>query len=402
MSGAERPYKVLKKSTNKAKSRDNLDLSVNSDSDNSSASSDNSEEYLSFGLKDKISSEGGLTSLITSGGVVKKEIYVFPTKILTPKGRENCVKEFVSTLYKRKGENKSEQINQILDKLAPTKECTKAHLPQISKSSHLAQNVRNLPTGGFIEPAPKLAISTPGPRLSRVPDISTPRTVSDSLRVINHLQLSEDDCRYVRGISLIGLSTEYSVKKLKGELLGNNGQGWVKGEKISLKKWYRKKKKEDAKCKNGLPERKQIVIGRIPKEDISSAVQHWASTITERGDFIEMQSLENCPKVLEDTVVMVVGNDSGQGYCREGIRFCNRKNANSGHKVFVTTVMEGSDKALSLFQKQDLFSSLSALKNLTTIKMGGKERTLIKFSSMDYEAAAEDFGTQVELMIFIS
>ena len=29
--------------------------------------------------------------------------------------------------------------------------------------------------------------------------------------------------------------------------------------------------------------------------------------------------------------------------------------------------------------------------------MGGKERRLLKFSCMDYEAAAEDFGTQVGL-----
>ena len=28
--------------------------------------------------------------------------------------------------------------------------------------------------------------------------------------------------------------------------------------------------------------------------------------------------------------------------------------------------------------------------------MGGKEQALIKFSTMDYEAAAEEFGTQVD------
>ena len=63
--------------------------------------------------------------------------------------------------------------------------------------------------------------------------------------------------------------------------------------------------------------------------------------------------------------------------------------------MFVTTVMEGTDKSLSLFQKQSMFSSLSGLKNLTTIRMGERERKLIKISCMDYEAAAEDFGTQV-------
>ena len=84
-----------------------------------------------------------------------------------------------------------------------------------------------------------------------------------------------------------------------------------------------------------------------------------------------------------------------QGFCREGIRFCNRKLANSGAKVFVTSMIEGSDKPLSLFQKQSLFSCLRGLRNVNTITMGGKERKLLKFSAMDYEAAHEDFGTQV-------
>jgi hypothetical protein len=68
--------------------------------------------------------------------------------------------------------------------------------------------------------------------------------------------------------------------------------------------------------------------------------------------------------------------------------------ANSGGKVFVSTVMVGSDKSLSSFQKQYIFSSLKGLNLLKSINMGGKERKVIKFSSMDYEAAAQDVGTQ--------
>ena len=94
-------------------------------------------------------------------------------------------------------------------------------------------------------------------------------------------------------------------------------------------------------------------------------------------------------------MVVVIGNDSGQGYSREGLRFCNRENGNHGSKIFVTTMVEGSDKSLSLYQKQGLFSSLSGLKGKNCIKMGGKERKLLIFSAMDYEAAHEEFGTQV-------
>ena len=207
-------------------------------------------------------------------------------------------------------------------------------------------------------------------------DIFTPHTASDSLRIINHLQLSNDDCRYVKSISLVGLNTEYSVKKLRSKLVGN-GKNY----------------------KNGQPARKEIVIGKIPKEHMHAAVQHWADILTDQGQYVDMQSLENCPEDLHDSVVLVLGNDSGQGYCREGLRFCNRVNVNSGGKVFVTTIMQGTDNSMSLFQKQALFSSLSALQNITTIKMGGKEQKLIKISCMDYEAAAEDFGTQVRLFV---
>ena len=272
-------------------------------------------------------------------------------------------------------------------------------MPDISQSRSFANNVDNLPLDGFRRPDPGLAISTPGPRVATVRDIFTPHTASDSLRIINHLQLSNDDCRYVKSISLVGLNTEYSVKKLRSKLMGNYGKGWVEADKISVKKWFRKPENEDENYKNGQPARKEIVIGKIPKEHMHAAVQHWADILTDQGQYVDMQSLENCPEDLHDSVVLVLGNDSGQGYCREGLRFCNRVNANSGGKVFVTTIMQGTDKSLSLFQKQALFSSLSALRNITTIKMGGKEQKLIKISCMDYEAAAEDFGTQVRLFV---
>ena len=79
----------------------------------------------------------------------------------------------------------------------------------------------------------------------------------------------------------------------------------------------------------------------------------------------------------------------------EGVRILNRKSANSGSKVFVSCVMIGSDKSLSSFQKRFIFSSLTGLGMLKSIKMGGRERKVIIISCMDYEAAAEDCGTQV-------
>ena len=207
--------------------------------------------------------------------------------------------------------------------------------------------------------------------------------------------MSDDDSRYVRGISLVGLASEYSVKKLRSELLGNEGKGWAKSEKMSVIKCFRDENKELTNYEDGEPQKQEIIIARIPQENILTAVQHWANTLTERGEFVEMQDFDNCPEILRDSVVLILGNDSGQGFTREGVRFANREQANSGAKVFVTSLMQGSDKSLSLFQKQELFSCLSGLRGVDTITIGGKERKLFKFSAMDYEAGAEDFGTQV-------
>ena len=405
---AEKLYKILDKSTNKGKKRarsiseSSEEGSVPSVSPSPSPSRDVSpfSDHVNQGVKlmDKLSSVGGFTSLLTSEGV--REIYGFPTKTLSRQERELCVKDFIMKLYKINGEEKYTDVDKILLKISPKIECKRPHLQENSQSQNRVQNVEMLPPDGFVPPNAVLAISTPGPRLSKVKNIYSTHTASDSLKVINHLGLSEDDARYVRGISLVGLSTEYSVKKTKSEIMGNDGKGWVQAKKMTVKKWFRKNQNEVSNYKHGEPAKKEIVLGYIPKENIQQAIQHWAQLISNQGQYVEMQSMEFCPTILHDCVCIILGNDSGQGFTREGVRFCNRSSANSGWKIFVTTMMQGTDKSLGLFQKQSLFSTLSGLRNLTSIQMGGKERRLVKFSCMDYEAASEDFGHQVDYIIF--
>ena len=137
--------------------------------------------------------------------------------------------------------------------------------------------------------------------------------------------------------------------------MGNTGKGWVEVEQLSFKQWFRNKDQEISHYKNNQPVRKEVFVGRIKDENMIPAVEYFASCVE---DYIDLESLENCPESLKGCAVMIVGNDSGQGYTREGLRFVNRKNANSGNKVFVSTVMLGTDKSLSLFQKQAVFSSL--------------------------------------------
>ena len=176
-------------------------------------------------------------------------------------------------------------MDRILAKLDPSvKQCKLAHMPESNQAKKLAQIVQHLPaSASFRMPDTLLASSTPGPRVDKVKDIFTSHTVSDSLRIINHLLLSDDDCRFVRSISLVGLSSEYAVKKLRRHLLGNDGNGWVVSEKKSWKKWFRKPSAEISNIKNGKCARKEVVIGKIPKSDIITAVEHWAELLTNQG-----------------------------------------------------------------------------------------------------------------------
>ena len=403
-------FDVVDKSTNKSSKRKRSDSqssksSINSDSDSSINSPTHVQQEITYTLESEISYLGGFSNLVPTRGHLRKHAFLFPsTKLLSSKEREIHVRKFIAALYNvtdAGGEDTEQRIDKILSKLAPGpvkpyRECEKFHLNETGQAKNISQNVQMLPQNAvFLSPQPKIAPSTPGPRVSNVEDLNTSHTPADSLRIINHLQLSEDACRYIRKISLIGLSSEYSVKKLRHELLGNDGKGYVEAKKLIVKKWYRDYNQELKNFEKGGPKQQEVIVGCIPSDNIAIAVQHWAEQLTQRDEYVDLQQFENCPDILRDTVVVVIGNDSGQGYSREGLRFCNRENGNYGSKIFVTTMVEGSDKSLSLYQKQGLFSSLSGLRGKNCIKMGGKERKLLIFSAMDYEAAHEEFGTQV-------
>ena len=248
-------------------------------------------------LSEKFPSQGGFSSLVTGQGDFVRELYGFPTQVLSSSERESVLKKFVAKLYHVQ-EGSHNEVEKILFRLVPTKECKRRHVIEPKIVQTINNNVINLPEEGFIVPLAQLAYSTPGHRLPPVADVLTARSPKDSLRIINHLQLSDADCRYVKGISLVCLASEYSVKKAKCEVMGNGGKGWVESEKLSFKQWFRYEGEEMKHYKNGYPARKEIVVGRIRKENILEAVQHFAESIT---DYVDMQSYENCPEILHDT-----------------------------------------------------------------------------------------------------
>ena len=297
-----KPFVVLNKTTHKPKVRKLSESS--SDSEQSPPVAQPISSSSAFQVPSNIRVEGGFTTILASS------VFVFPTRRLSPEQREAFLKTFAEKLYNISGEQTELKVIEVFRNLSSNIQvkCNKIYLNEHSQARLLSLNAENVsPDSLFRTPDAHLAPSTPGPRVARVPNINTPHTVEDSLKIKIHLGLSDDECRYVRGISLIGLASEYSMKCLKARLLGNSGKGWLEADKMSLRKWYRDGRSE------GLNRGKQeVVIVSIPKLEIKTALQHWTSCLTERGEFVELQSFENCPPILYDAVALILGNDSGK------------------------------------------------------------------------------------------
>ena len=316
--------------------------------------------------------DGGFNTIMSAAdGLPICDVFIFSNKIISPQERENTLRSFAAKLYKLNSPSE-EDVDLLFHK------CCKKADTDPSKV-----NPEPIPE---MLPAPKIARSTPGPRLPQLPSIMSYHTPDDSLRVLHHLHLSEDHARYVRNIGLLPLATEYGVRKRKWELMGGlQGKGWVVCKKYSLRRWFRTEKEEINHREKGGAARRDWIVGSVKPGCLAATVQHWANVLTDRGQYVSLGDQSDCPELLKEAVVIVTGNDAGQGRTREGIRFVNRPQANSGGKVFVTGMINRSDKGLSLGQKQHIFSQLKTLRNLTTINMGHKERRLIVISCMDYE-----------------
>ena len=75
----------------------------------------------------------------------------YHTKTLKPKERKNCVRSFVTKLYKITGDNKDKEVDRILGKLEPpVKKCKLQYLPETNQAKHISQNVQIYELGSNI------------------------------------------------------------------------------------------------------------------------------------------------------------------------------------------------------------------------------------------------------------
>ena len=145
MAGLPRlPYIVVQKANKATQRHRSSSLSSNTSEDDyhscqssPSISRDSSpvrEQGDSVRLKDVISSDGGFSYIFTNGGEVKRQVYLFPTKVGTSKQRCDCVKELLGNLYNFNGEDSKTNVDKVLSKLAPDKECKKPHMAKSNQA----------------------------------------------------------------------------------------------------------------------------------------------------------------------------------------------------------------------------------------------------------------------------
>ena len=127
--------------------------------------------------------------------------------------------------------------------------------------------------------------------------------------------MSDKKCRFVKANSILQLSTEYSVKKIETEIVGN--PDWIKVIKVDVKKWYRNLRDEVRNSgADGEVPRVIAYYAQIVGRDLISAIQHWLDTLVNSGQFLELGDLPNCPEAFKQKVVLIVGDDSGQNHTR--------------------------------------------------------------------------------------
>lgn len=127
--------------------------------------------------------------------------------------------------------------------------------------------------------------------------------------------MSDKKCRFLRDKSLVKLNSEYAVKKIETELIGN--PDWIQVTHVDFKKWYRKLSNElENLDPSGNVPRVHAWYAQIRGDDLLKAIQNWAAFLVETSQMTELGDLPNCPEELKQKVVLVVGDDSGQGHTR--------------------------------------------------------------------------------------
>ena len=108
---------------------------------------------------------------------------------------------------------------------------------------------------------------------------------------------------------LVRLSTEYAWKGLERMLIGD--PSWIKRNQFDFKKWFRHFINEPDEVPRVVAEYVQI-----RGQNLLKAIKHWGEVLHQTNQLIDLQDFPNCPEILTNKLVLVIGDDSGQGHTR--------------------------------------------------------------------------------------
>ena len=187
------------------------------------------------GHPEEFESETGTFGDVKIEGVTR-QFFVFPTSRGSPEKRKDIVYKLISFIYKLENGNSDTQIEGvILRSLAAKDKGEEQHWGE-----NLGRSVDNVPLHSGDPGHQKLialAEKQPGPRVPQLPSVLHCHIPEDTLRLLRYYGLSDEKARHLRGCAVIGLATEYSVKKLERDLDGCEApKGYVETESITFTK----------------------------------------------------------------------------------------------------------------------------------------------------------------------
>ena len=186
------------------------------------------------GTAAELDSDLGTFGEVRVSGAVR-EFFVFPKGNGTPETRKKIIFRLVEYLYKLGGAGDEKVAQLILQSLVG-----KDSGGERQWGETLGGAVANVPLHSGEEGHRKvicLADKQPGPRLPQLASVLNSHTAEDTMRLLRYYGLSDEKARHLRASAVLGLSSEYSVKKLEKELDGcESPRGFVKEEKITFTK----------------------------------------------------------------------------------------------------------------------------------------------------------------------
>ena len=186
------------------------------------------------GTPKELDSDMGMFGDAKVNGVLRN-FFLLPKLKGTPETRRKVIVKLTSFLYKLEGDSDEEVGAVILQSLLAARDSVKEGGHWGGILTRAVENVPLYPGDPGYRRLVSLADKQSGPRLPQLTSVLHTHTAEDTMRLLRYYGLSDDKARHLRCSAVLGLATEYAVKKLERELDGcQSPRGFVETESISF------------------------------------------------------------------------------------------------------------------------------------------------------------------------